>query len=130
MGKVLLLDTHALIWAALDPKKLGRKARSAIEDVENDVFVSAVSAFEITTKYRLGKLNEAEPLAANFAEHTTARGFGSLPLTAEHGERGGGLAIPHKDPFDRLLIAQAQIEGMTLVSNEKRFDTFGVQRLW
>lgn len=130
MGKVLLLDTHTLIWAALAPQKLGRSARAAIEDAENEVFVSAVSAFEITTKYRLGKLDEAEPLAANFAEQTTARGFGSLPLSAEHAERGGKLAIPHRDPFDRMLIAQAQVEQMTLVSNEKRFDTFGVLRLW
>ena len=130
MGQALLLDTHALIWAALKPEKLGRAARVALEDGENDAWVSAVSAMEIATKFRLGKLPQAEPLALDFIGQVTDRGFSLLSLTAEHGQFGGNLAIPHRDPFDRMIIAQAQIERMILVSNEKRFDTFGVLRLW
>lgn len=132
MGQILLLDTHALIWWALDLEEdqLSPGARAAIEDAENEVYVSAVTAMEIATKVRLGKLEEARPLATNFVAQVEARGLTTLDLNAQHGERAGNLAIPHKDPFDRLLIAQAQIEKMTMVSNEKRFDTFGVLRLW
>lgn len=132
MGQVLLLDTHALIWWAItvehDP--LSPVAREAIENPDNAVYVSAVTAMEIATKVRLGKLEEARPLASNFVAQVEARGLSTLDLTADHGERAGSLPIPHKDPFDRLLIAQAQMSGMTLVSNEKRFDGFGVARLW
>ncbi len=130
MGRTLLLDTHALIWAAFEPAKLGRTARAALEDQDNDVWVSAVSAMEISTKYRLGNLPEAEALALDFVAQVEGRGFTLLPLAAEHGQLGGNLPIPHRDPFDRMIIAQAQIERMTLVSNEKRFDAFGVLRLW
>ena len=130
MAERLLLDTHALIWAATAPDRLGRNARNALEDPDNVILVSPVSAMEIATKFRLGKLDIASALAINFIGETESRGFASLPLTAMHGQRGGNLAIPHQDPFDRLLIAQAQIEGLRLVSNEVRFDTYGVLRLW
>ncbi|MBC7986721.1 MAG: type II toxin-antitoxin system VapC family toxin [Sphingomonadaceae bacterium] len=126
----LLLDTHALIWASYAPARLGPAARRALEDSANDIFVSAVSAFEIANKYRLGKLGEARSLAQQFIGSIVDRGFRELPLNAAHAQRGGALAIDHRDPFDRMLIAQAQIEQLTLVSNEKRFDTFGVIRLW
>jgi PIN domain nuclease of toxin-antitoxin system len=101
-----------------------------IENSDNNVYVSAVSAMGIATKVRLGKLDEARPLSFNFAEQIVERGCSPLALTLVHGQRGANLAIPLNDPFDRLLIAQAQIEQMTLVSNEKRFDAFGVVRLW
>ena len=85
---------------------------------------------EIATKYRLGKLPEAYNLATNFESEIDAVRFRSLAITVSHGRLAGSLAIPHKDPFDRLLIAQAILEGMTLVSNEAAFDAFGVNRLW
>ncbi len=85
---------------------------------------------EIATKNRLGKLPEADMLAADFEAEIEAEGFQGLPITLAHGRLAGSLSIPHKDPFDRLLIAQALTEGMTLVSNEQAFDAFGVTRLW
>lgn len=126
----LLLDTHTLIWAAQKPELLPEVARSAIEDTRNAVYASAVSAMEIATKYRLGKLAVSPSLAENFVEEVESQGFEILPLNAHHAQRGGLLAIRHKDPFDRLLIAQTDIEGMTLVSNEEKFDEWLVSRLW
>lgn len=126
----LLLDTHALIWAAQEPELLSDKARTGIEAGENQVFASAASAFEIATKYRLGKLKVSPTLAENFMVEVESSGFTILPIGADHGQRAGLLAIKHKDPWDRLLIAQAQIEGMRLVSTEALFDEFAVSRYW
>ncbi len=126
----LLLDTHALIWWTSGLERLPLSVRLAIFDTENIVFVSAVSAVEVTTKYRLGKLPEAELLARNFEAQVAEEGFVDLPLTLRHGQLAGSLAIQHKDPFDRMLIAQAIVEDMTLVSNEQVFDGAGVRRLW
>ena len=94
------------------------------------MFVSAVSALEVTTKYRLGKLPDAQKLAINFAIDIELDGFTPLTVTVEHCQLAGSLMIPHKDPFDRVLIAQSMLEGMLLVSNEQVFDSFGVSRLW
>ncbi len=126
----LLLDTHALLWWGHNDGRLSAKARAQIDEAVNERFVSAVSAMEITTKFRLGKLPDAELLARSFSDETLALGFGHLAITVQHGQMAGSLPIPHKDPFDRLLIAQAIIEGMTLVSNEVGFDAYGVSRLW
>ncbi|HEX8444947.1 MAG TPA: type II toxin-antitoxin system VapC family toxin [Allosphingosinicella sp.] len=126
----LLLDTHALIWAAQEPELLSEKARVGIETGENVIFVSAASAFEIATKYRLGNLKVSPSLAENFVVEVERCGFAILPISAEHGQRAGLLAIKHKDPWDRMLIAQAQIAGMRLVSNEALFDDFAVSRYW
>jgi PIN domain nuclease of toxin-antitoxin system len=126
----LLLDTHALIWFVAGAADLPMAARRAIEDETNDVFVSAVSAMEVTTKFRLGKLPSAGPLAERFEQAVAERGFLPLPINMSHAERAGAMPIPHKDPFDRLLIAQAMVEDMLLVSNEAVFDGYGVSRLW
>ena len=126
----LLLDTHALIWAAQAPEMLPEAARSAIEDMRNAVYVSAVSAMEIATKYRRRKLDVSPSLAENFVEEVESQGFSILPVNGHHAQRGGLMSIPHKDPFDRLLIAQTFIEGMTLVSNEELFDQWHVSRMW
>ena len=126
----LLLDTHALIWFLAGKDRLSRVARDAIADDGNFVFASAVSAMEVTTKFRIGKLPEAELLASDFENQVELRGFRKLPITVAHAQLAGSLPIPHKDPFDRLLIAQAQLERATLVSNEALFDMFGVRRLW
>ncbi len=126
----LLLDTHALIWwTTLDPK-LSRHARAAIGDLTNTIVVSAVSAFEIATKHRLGKLPEAAVLASQFEVEIAAEGFIELPLTARHGQLAGNLGIANKDPFDRMLIAQSILDQLPLVSNEAGFDAFGVSRIW
>ena len=99
-------------------------------DTKNTVLVSAASAWEVTTKVRLGKLRGADGLAADFAGHMAREGFDPLPISMEHAARAGLLAGGHKDPFDRMLIAQAQAEDLSLVSNEVLFDSYGVRRIW
>ncbi len=126
----LLLDTHALIWWLIDLERLSSPAHAAISDPGNDVLVSAVSAIEVTTKYRLGKLPHVGLLARRFEAQVASEGFVSLPITLGHGQLAGSLPIAHKDPFDRLLMAQAIAENLTLVSNERLFDASGVSRLW
>ena len=126
----VLLDTHALIWWLAGDDALSRPARDAIADEANIIFVSAASAMEVATKFRIGKLGGAALLAREFEAIVAAQGFVDLPISATHARLAGELNIAHKDPFDRLLIAQAHVEGMVLVSNEALFDTFAVQRLW
>ena len=126
----LLLDTHALIWWLAGDRSLSAAAREAVADLDNDVFVSAASAWEITTKYRIGKLPEAHALAADVASAIASQGFVGLPITVLHGQAAGSLPGPHRDPFDRMLIAQATLGDLVLVSNEVIFDRYGVRRLW
>lgn len=126
----LLLDTHALIWWLAGDETLSRTARDAISDEANSVAVSAASAMEIATKYRIGKLPGAALLAREFEAIVAAQGFQEIAISVTHARLAGEMNIAHKDPFDRFLIAQAQTEGMTLVSNEALFDDFAVQRLW
>ena len=126
----ILLDTHALIWWLAGDAQLSGPARAAIADEANEVFVSAASAWEVTTKHRLGKLPGAGPLALDFAREIQRQAFTPLPITLEHGQIAGALVGDHCDPFDRMLIAQAREEKMALVSNEAVFDAFGVTRVW
>jgi PIN domain nuclease of toxin-antitoxin system len=126
----LLLDTHALIWWLLGKDSLSTRAGDAIADPNNAVFVSAASAMEVTTKVRIGKLPSALPLARDFESMIASQGFSELPISVSHARVAGAMQIAHKDPFDRFLIAQAQVEDMVLVSNEALFDTVAVQRLW
>ena len=105
----LLLDTHALIWWLAGDVRLSPRARRAIEDESNEIFVSAASAWEVSTKHRLGKLPDAGPLAVDFAREVRAQGFVPLPISLEHGQVAGALAIDHRDPFDRMLVAQARL---------------------
>ena len=130
VGLKLLLDTHALIWWLAGDEALSRRARDAISDEANGVAVSAASAMEVATKFRIGKLPGAALLAENFEAVVADQGFSELSISVRHAKLAGEMNILHKDPFDRLLIAQAQAEGMVLVSNEILFDSFAVQRLW
>lgn len=126
----LLLDTHALIWWLLASSRLSSVARDAIADPDNAIWVSAVSGFEVTRKFQLGKLPEADNFAGNVVGFVVGEGFQLMDIAMGHAELAGRFSHPHRDPFDRLLIAQALIEDMTLVSNERLFDGFGVKRLW
>ena len=126
----LILDTHAVIWFFHGDEHLTARARAAITDGANTKFLSAVSAMEITTKFRIGKLPEAKGLADRLQIMAREQNFLDLAITVPHAHLAGSLPIPHKDPFDRLLIAQAQIERAALVSNEAVFDGFRVLRLW
>lgn len=126
----LLLDTHALLWWLEGNRRLSPKARRAVEDESNHVFVSAASAWEITIKVRLGRLPIAGPIASDVAAAISDQGFEGLDITVRHGQRAGELPGFHEDPFDRMLVAQALAEGLTLVSNDEIFDAYGVRRFW
>jgi PIN domain nuclease of toxin-antitoxin system len=125
-----LLDTHTLLWWILDDPALTPTAREAITGVNNTILVSATSAWELAIKFRVGKLPEAADLVSNFSIEVEREGFQLLPISAEHGIRAGLLPGPHKDPFDRMLIAQSQTENMPIISNEAVFEAYGVRRLW
>ena len=119
-----------MLWWLAGESALSMPARAAIEDNANSVFVSAASAWEIATKFRLGKLAGAAPVAADLDNVLVAQGFVSLPISVAHAQAAGALPGPHKDPFDRMLLAQAMLDHMVLVSNERHFDKYGVRRLW
>jgi PIN domain nuclease of toxin-antitoxin system len=126
----VLLDTHALLWWLAGDVLLSPRAQLAIADPMNEVFVSAVSAWEVATKHRIGKLPLAGPLAVDFGREVAAQGFLALAITLEHGAAAGALEGAHRDPFDRMLIAQARSERMALISNEILFDEYGITRIW
>lgn len=126
----LLLDTHTLLWWLTENPSLPQSARKLIAAKNNEVLVSAASAWEIATKVRLGKLRIAFDLAHDFGSYLEQERFDSLAISAEHGIRAGLLPGPHKDPFDRMLIAQALAENLPIVSNDVVFDGYGVKRAW
>ena len=115
---------------ALDDPRLSRPAYDAIADIAAEVHVSTVSAFELANKHRLGKLAIAATLLTDLASYLRQQGFLTLSLDLASAERAGNLPGPHRDPFDRLLIAQAITADLHLVSNEAAFDAYGVRRLW
>ena len=126
----LLLDTHAfLLWLA-GSGSLSLPARRAIADEENSVLISAASAWETTTKYRLGKLPDAAAVALDFGGAIADQGLEELAISVEDASLAGSLSGPHRDPFDRMLIAQALSGNLILVSKEAIFDQYGVRRLW
>jgi len=126
----VLLDTHALIWASAYDELLSPRARHLIQPLRNEVFVSAASAWEIATKYRLGKLPQAQALVDDFVPVILSAGYLPLPISLEHALRAGRFALEHKDPFDRMIAAQSIHEDLALISNDERLDVFGVLREW
>jgi PIN domain nuclease of toxin-antitoxin system len=126
----LLLDTHAFIWWLSGDGRLSRKARAALAADVNGIFVSAASAWEIATKYRIGKLDGVAAVVVDVAGAISSQGFSALPIGVQHGQLAGSLPGGHRDPFDRMLIAQALLENLLLVSNDSVFDGFGVHRYW
>jgi PIN domain nuclease of toxin-antitoxin system len=126
----LLLDTHTLIWWLTEDSSLSASARKLIGSRNSEVLVSAASAWEISTKMRLGRLEVAADLARDFGRYLARERFESLSMSTEHGIRAGSLPGSHKDPFDRMLVAQAQIESLAIVSNDALLDGYGVSRLW
>ena len=125
----LLLDTHAFLWWLAGSRRLSANARAAIEDDANDVLVSAATAWEIATKHRLGKLPQAGLVAQDVPGAIAGQGFAELAITVDDAQRAGQLPGPLRDPFDRMLIAQAVVHGLALVSIETVFDGYGVRRL-
>ena len=125
-----LLDTHALLWWVADSGRLSAAAYRAIADEANEKLISAASAWEIATKHRLGKLPGADEIALDIPGTIAYQGFEELPISVEDATRAGGLPGPLRDPFDRVLIAQALAHNLVLISTEERFDRYGVRRLW
>ena len=126
----LLLDTHTFLWWLAGDEALSRKSREGIETEAQAVFVSAASVWEISTKHRLGKLPGASAIVGAMAETIESQGFMGLAIGVRHGQAAGALPGPHRDPFDRMLIAQAILDDLVLVSHERAFDAYGVRRLW
>ena len=126
----LLLDTHAFLWWSINDGRLSQAARRAIADDDNDVLISAASVWEITTKHRLGKLPGTDLIAADIAGAIADQRFDTLAITVDDATRAGALPGPRRDPFDRMLIAQALAHNLVFVSNETRFDRYDVRRLW
>lgn len=125
----VLLDAQALFWWYGEHRKISRLAKSIIEDGSNSVVVSACTCWELAIKAALGKL-DAGPLITDLPELLDEDGFVDLPISISHACRAGLLPRHHKDPFDRMLIAQAQAENLAIVSNDVIFDHYGVRRLW
>ena len=122
----LLLDTHVLLWAATSPERLTANARAAIEDGETDIFVSAVTAWEIAIKQSLGKLELARPAELWFPEVLDRSGFQCLSVDRDAALRVRALPWHHRDPFDRLLVAHALAQGCTIVTRDPVFASYGV----
>ena len=126
----ILVDTHALLWWLAGSDRLSAVAHGAIADDANEILVSAASAWEIATKHRLGRLPGAAAVAEDVTGCLLDQGFQPLAITVSDGERAGRLPGPVRDPFDRMLIAQALTLDVAMVSIEEPFDRYGVRRLW
>ncbi|NLY02506.1 MAG: type II toxin-antitoxin system VapC family toxin [Rhodopirellula sp.] len=126
----LILDAHALIWAVDDPPKLGSQATRALRDPANDLFVSAGTVWELAIKVGLGKLSLSLPFREWMHLAMSDLGTAVLPITVEYADVQSRLPRYHGDPFDRLLVAQAQVENMSLLSSDSVLDQYGVARIW
>lgn len=126
----VLLDTCTVIWATLAPASLSEQAREAISDEGNVVLVSAASAWEIATKVRCGKLPGAEKLERDYLEVMEVAGYTQLSIDTESALRAGRLVAEHRDPFDRMIAAQALALDVQVLSPDVQLDQFGVRRVW
>lgn len=130
MSDRLLLDTHAFLWWVADAPELSEPARAVIAEGANTCFLSLASCWEMAIKCSLGKLDLSQPIERFIPEHMLANGFDLLPIEFRHTARVEALPLYHRDPFDRLLVAQAQIEKLAIVSRDTVFSAYGVRRIW
>ena len=126
----LLLDAHALLWFVWDDPRLSAGAKALIEDADNRKLVSVATCWEIAIKVGLGKLDLGEPSRSFLPREITRNNFALLPISVDHATMVEGLTQHHRDPFDRLLIAQSMVESLQVVSADAVFDQYGVSRLW
>lgn len=126
----LLLDTHVLVWWLLDDPALSKRAAAALRSPASEVFVSSASAWEIATKYRLGRIPQAEPLVHGFRRLIEAERWIPISVTVEHALAAGTLKADHSDPFDRMLAAQARLEGLKLVTGDRALASLVPSALW
>lgn len=125
-----LLDTHTLLWWLFDDSRLSPVAREIIADPANEIVVSSASAWEISTKHRLGKLGFAGVLVQDIAGWLAKAGFVELAVSIRHAQKAGGLPHAHRDPFDRMLAAQSALEDLPLVTSDAAFGGFGIRLIW
>lgn len=125
----VLVDTHALHWWLTGPEKLTRRSRAVISNRSNEIVVSAAIAWEMAIKVNLGKLN-ARSIVMNFSRILEEQGFSDEPVTLDHAVSAGLLPLHHRDPFDRMLVAQAQSLNAAIVSADSVLDSYGVKRIW
>ena len=125
-----LVDAHSLIWALDDPSKLGAAAMTALQDPANELLLSSSTMWELSIKSGLTKLKLSLPFRQWMEKAIADLGLIDLPIILDHAERQAGLPLHHRDPFDRLLAAQALVEGIPLVSTDVMFDRYGVIRIW
>jgi PIN domain nuclease of toxin-antitoxin system len=129
----ILLDTHAVIWWTGNPAdraKVSHAVQDLIHDASNDIWVSAVTAWEMAIKAQSGKLQIASGLLDNYEARVAALGWSSLPILPQHGITAARLPGSHKDHFDRMLAAQALAEGLTLATRDPVFAAYGVKTVW
>jgi PIN domain nuclease of toxin-antitoxin system len=126
----LLLDTHSLIWAVDQPSLLGPQAKTALEDLANSLMLSAATIWEIAIKVGINKLTLSLPYRQWMTRAMNDLGVTILPVTVEYADVQATLPLHHRDSFDRLLIAQALVENVPLVSNETLFEQYGISRVW
>jgi PIN domain nuclease of toxin-antitoxin system len=126
----LLLDTHCWLWMRAEPERLSEPTRQLLQDPESELFLSAANAWEIAIKFAAGKLRLPEPPAAFIAQRMAEDRVAALPILHAHALRAGELPPHHHDPFDRLLIAQAQIEGLMLLTADRELARYDVQVHW
>jgi PIN domain nuclease of toxin-antitoxin system len=126
----ILLDTHAFLWAGIEPHKLSSSARSLFADTANQLFLSVASLWEIAIKVNLGRLTLTRPFDEFVQDATTAVGISIIPIEVQHVSRLEKLEHHHRDPFDRMLVVQALTEQLTILSADEALDRYGVQRLW
>lgn len=122
-----LIDTHVLLWWVFNDKKLCSVSRDIIKNPQNRIIVSSASVWEIATKHRIVKMPEAENLLKNYNELLAKMGFSQLAITATHALRAGSLMIDHRDPFDRMLMAQAEIEELPIITYDPAFQLIPLQ---
>lgn len=126
----LLLDTQAYFWWRADPSRLSTLASEAIRDRANVVYVSAASVWELSIKSHAKGWEAARVVLLDLEDHLRAQGMLELPISVPHAREAGSLPLVHRDPFDRMLIAQARVERIQIVSHEILFDAYGVSRRW
>jgi PIN domain nuclease of toxin-antitoxin system len=126
----LLLDAHAFLWFLEGSEQLSAPARGVIEDPANEILVSVATLWEIAIKHSLGRLELQKPFAELIPEQLTTNGFELLPVELSHISKVAALPFHHRDPFDRLIIAQALVEEMPIVGRDAEFDRYAVKRLW
>ncbi len=127
MGMSYLIDTHVLLWWLFNDTQLKDNSRTIIQDSQNKILVSSATAWEIATKYRIGKLPEAAPIVADYHQILEPAKFVELPIAATHALHAGNLPIEHRDPFDRMLMAQAELENLPIITYDSAFKTGRIQ---